>query len=467
MAAGLGFKTFVSGEVLTAADTNGYLMQGINVFANASARNAAITSPQEGQFCFLKDTNSTEYYDGAAWVSGVEGDISGVTAGTGISGGGTSGTVTITNSMATEITAKGDLIVGTGSATFDNLAAGSNGETLVADSSTTTGLRWQGSQAAGRNLVINGDFSNWQRGTTFTSPSFADYTADRFKNTNYNVAPTTYSITRQNFATADAPANLAESGYFFRSSLTTIGSTTVYDTCSQRIEGVMNSGAIMTLSFYAKSDSSRSQSVTGAQNFGSGGSAEVTSLTSTSFTTTTAWQRFTFTFTIGSTSGKTIGTSPYFYFFLRQACASGSVLDVTGVQLEYGSVATPFQTASGSLGGELQLCQRYYYRVYPNTSGRYSTGQCTTTTTAGLWTPYPVTMRTTPTALEQSGTATDYRLQDSAGNGVTCSSVPVFQIATTAGASSVLTVASGIVAGNGTIGFAANANSYLGWSAEL
>jgi hypothetical protein len=76
------------------------------------------------------------------WVTNDVGDITAVTAGTGISGGGTSGAVTITNSMATEIAAKGDLIVGTGSATFDNLTVGSNGETLVADSSTSTGLKW-------------------------------------------------------------------------------------------------------------------------------------------------------------------------------------------------------------------------------------------------------------------------------------------------------------------------------------
>jgi hypothetical protein len=142
MAAGLGFKTFTTGEVLTAADTNGYLMQGVLVFASSAARAAAITSPQEGQYSYLKDTNSTEYYDGAAWIAAPIGDITGVTAGTGISGGGTSGTVTITNSMATEITAKGDLIAGTGSATFDNLAVGTNGQTLVADSTASTGLKW-------------------------------------------------------------------------------------------------------------------------------------------------------------------------------------------------------------------------------------------------------------------------------------------------------------------------------------
>jgi hypothetical protein len=69
MAAGLGFKTFTTGEVLTAADTNGYLMQGVNVFTNAAARDAAITSPQEGQFAFLKDTDLTTYYTGSAWAA--------------------------------------------------------------------------------------------------------------------------------------------------------------------------------------------------------------------------------------------------------------------------------------------------------------------------------------------------------------------------------------------------------------
>ena len=143
MAAGLGFKTFTTGEVLTAADTNGYLMQGINVFASTAARDAAITSPQEGQFAFTKDTNGLWYYDGAAWVaSGATGDIEGVTAGIGISGGGTSGTVTVTNSMATAIDAKGDLVPGTGADTFSRLAVGANDTVLTADSAQATGMKW-------------------------------------------------------------------------------------------------------------------------------------------------------------------------------------------------------------------------------------------------------------------------------------------------------------------------------------
>jgi len=69
MAAGQGFKTFATGDVLTAADTNGYLMQGVWVFANAAARDAAVTSPQEGNMCYLKDTDATQSYSGSAWVA--------------------------------------------------------------------------------------------------------------------------------------------------------------------------------------------------------------------------------------------------------------------------------------------------------------------------------------------------------------------------------------------------------------
>ena len=69
MAAGLGFKDFVTGEVLTAADVDGYLMQGIWVFANATARDAAVTSPQEGNSCYLKDTDVIQVYSGSSWVT--------------------------------------------------------------------------------------------------------------------------------------------------------------------------------------------------------------------------------------------------------------------------------------------------------------------------------------------------------------------------------------------------------------
>jgi hypothetical protein len=156
MAAGQGFKTFTTGEVLTAGDVNGYLMQGVLVFASEAARNAAITSPQEGQFAYTKDNNSLWYYTGSAWAaSGATGDIEGVTAGVGISGGGTSGTVTITNSMATEITASGDIIVGTGSGTFDNLPIGTTGQLLTADTTVSPyKVKWASPAAAASGLTL-------------------------------------------------------------------------------------------------------------------------------------------------------------------------------------------------------------------------------------------------------------------------------------------------------------------------
>jgi hypothetical protein len=173
MAAGQGFKTFTTGEVLTAGDVNGYLMQGVLVFASAAARDAAITSPQEGQFAFTKDTNGLWYYDGAAWVaSGATGDIEGVTAGVGISGGGTSGTVTITNSMATAIDAKGDLVVGTGDNAFDNVGIGADGTVLTADSAYATGMKWATSSSGGMTLLSTTNLS----GTTTTVSSISqDY----------------------------------------------------------------------------------------------------------------------------------------------------------------------------------------------------------------------------------------------------------------------------------------------------
>jgi hypothetical protein len=207
MAAGLGFKTFTTGEVLTAADTNGYLMQGINVFASTAARDAAITSPQEGQFAFTKDTNGLWYYDGAAWVaSGATGDIEGVTAGVGITGGGTSGTVTITNDMATTITAAGDIVVGTGSGTYDNLPIGTTAQVLTADT-TVSPYKVKWATPAGSSLTIaqiaSGSLSTistqvtglsaYDSLTIYIEPSFSVYANDLTFGFNNTITNTDYT----------------------------------------------------------------------------------------------------------------------------------------------------------------------------------------------------------------------------------------------------------------------------------
>jgi hypothetical protein len=135
MAAGLGFKTFNTGDVLSAADTNGYLMQGVLVFADAAARSAAITSPQEGQTSYLKDTDVIQVYSGSAWVTK--------------SGG------------SSPLTTKGDLY--TYSTTDARLPVGTNGHTLVADSAEATGLKWAAPAGGGGYTYVGG--------ATFTSSS--------------------------------------------------------------------------------------------------------------------------------------------------------------------------------------------------------------------------------------------------------------------------------------------------------
>jgi len=107
-----------------------------------------------------KATNADLDY---TWITNDVGDITAVTAGTGISGGGTSGAVTITNSMATELTAAGDIIVGTGSATFDNLPIGTTGQVLTADTTVSPyKVKWATPAAGGSawKLINKTTFSN-------------------------------------------------------------------------------------------------------------------------------------------------------------------------------------------------------------------------------------------------------------------------------------------------------------------
>ena len=117
MAAPLGWKDFSSGDVLTAADMDGYVMaQIIGMFADATARDAAITSPQEGQHAFLKSDDGLYYYDGSSWTASPIGDITGITtaANSGMAGGASSGTASISvaaNNLSTVTATTADYII--------------------------------------------------------------------------------------------------------------------------------------------------------------------------------------------------------------------------------------------------------------------------------------------------------------------------------------------------------------------
>ena len=140
---------------------------------------------------------------------------------------------------------------------------------------------------------------------------------------------------------------------------------------------------------------------------------------------------------------------------------------ITGVQLEAGSVATPFERRP--YGTELALCQRYYYRMVSDVSfGRFGASYNGATTGGQAFVNFAVTMRSSPTALEQTGTAANYAVIHQQTSTV-CSAVPTFSSANTFGGVCNFTVASGLVAGHGSQFTSANGvtTAYLGWSAEL
>lgn len=308
---------------------------------------------------------------------------------------------------------------------------------------------------AGKNAIINGDFNIWQRGTSFTS---AGYNADRWS----TQSDATFTTSRQTFTPGSAPVAGYEGKYFYRLAKNSGGT---YIGFTQRIEDVQTfAGQTVTVSLWAKADSATTLVRAGAQNFGSGGSTQV-ALTTQSQAITTSWARYSFTFTLPSISGKTIGTSSYLEFNIYILETGAKTLDIWGVQLETGQVATPFQTATGTLAGEFQAAQRYYQRVTSvGASSLYTTyplvGTMTATTFAELvWNFSP--MRAAPTA-NNSGS-----LMLTAGN---VNLNVTFQSWSHINNSTALTT---VTVAGGTIGYGCylrsnnNNTSYLELSAEL
>jgi hypothetical protein len=343
----------------------------------------------------------------------------------------------VTPTDQTPLTTKGDLFTFT---TVDaRLAVGANGETLVADSAAATGLSYQSNYAAGKNAVINGAFNVWQRGTTFTNPAGDSYTADRFMIDYGTAAPTSNSVTRQTFTPGTAPVAGYEGAFYFRSTLTTVGTTSRLS-IHHKIENVQTyAGQTVTLSFFSKADSSRTLAGFVQQNFGSGGSATV-STAITSQSVTTAWTRFSMQVAVPSISGKTIGTSSFLNIRLDQAVAAGSVLELWGLQLEAGSVVTAFQTASGSLGGELSLCQRYYAKSYSQgTTVPTNNSEGVQRLIAGSYSPaagdiygtinFPIVMRSAPTVTVYSySSSTTSMMSNNQGTSLAANSAVVLQV---------------------------------------
>lgn len=270
------------------------------------------------------------------------------------------------------------------------------------------------------NVVINGGFEINQRG--FTSTTTNEFGFDRWP-----VAGSggTRTYTAQTFPVGtnlggDEPTNFAR--------LVTSGQSAAGDWASiyHRVEDVRTfASKTVTLSFWAKAASGTPNiGITFQQTFGSGGSSPV--LTSAPVQAiTTSWARYSFTVSIPSVSGKTIGANNYLQFYIFTSVGTtlagqgyanvgiqNTTVDVWGVQLEVGSTATPFRRNANSIQGELAACQRYLEYG----AGKTFAGSATYMVIA---VNYRVTKRATPTLTTFTGTAlafTPTAIEDSTAN---------------------------------------------------
>ena len=371
-----GYHLFSTGEVLTAANVNDYLMkQTVMIFASASARTTALSGVlREGMLSYRLDAHVLEVYNGTIWEA-----------------------------PETNLTTKGDL------ATFDTaptrLAVGSDGQTLVANSSASTGLSYQPLNSAGKNAIINGGFDIWQRGTSFTSTASTKfYTADRWMgycaDTNMTVTQVASGLTGFNYASRITRlTGQVATDYLY------------YSTTIETLNSIPFAGQTVTLSFWARKGTGydASGSLLGVSAvYGTGtnenalapGFTGSTSIISTNATLQTTWQKFTYTGTVGTTATE-IGLN--FTFVPNGTAVASDYFDITGVQLELGSVATNFSRAGGTYQGELQACQRYYFRqgglaLYQIIGG----GTAESSTKCEIQIPLPVTMRTISTDISWS-----------------------------------------------------------------
>jgi hypothetical protein len=308
---------------------------------------------------------------------------------------------------------------------------------------------------AGKNKVINGAMNVWQRGITFNSAADGAYTADRFQF--FKDGTATCNVTQTTFTPGSAPVAGYESQYYL--TLTPASYTSGNIGIRQNIEDVRTfAGQTVTISFYAKASASTSNTILYLQNFGSGGSASVNASAGT-VTIGTGWTRHTVSVTIPSVSGKTIGASSYLQIqFLRYA--SNATIDIWGVQVEYGSKMTPFQTASQSIQGELAMCQRYLPAIIANNNNIF--GFATSTTLSFINCVFPVTARVTPTGITIPALS-NFSLFNYLASSGTPTAIAFDNAGTSAGFITVTTTAGSptLVGGNADWLRISNANGYI------
>jgi hypothetical protein len=282
---------------------------------------------------------------------------------------------------------------------------GNNGETLVADSSTSTGLRYTAGNPIS-NPVINSAFQIAQRGTSFSTASAA-YTLDRW----YALAASAGTVSRQ--VTGDT-TNLPNIQYCARFQRTAGSTSTTGFSLSNSFEtlnSIPYAGKTVTLSFYARAGANYSptSSAFGSRVWTGTGTDQAIqgTYTGASFTInntatlTTTWQRFSYS---GALPAATTEMAIQFFCDPTGTAGANDYFEVTGVQIDIGSVALPFRTNGATIQGELAACQRYYWRGSgtQGVNAVLGSAQANSTTAGRGYITFPVTMRTAPTSVDWS-----------------------------------------------------------------
>jgi hypothetical protein len=327
------------------------------------------------------------------------------------------------------------------------------------DLSGTVNLLESAQYAAGKNKIINGDFGIWQRGTSFTNLISGTYTVDRW---NAITSNTTIDVTRSSFSPGTAPVSGYESSFF---ATIAVEATDTDARFQQLIEDVRTfAGQTITISFWAKSNVTTDalRWIRVQQAFGGGGSPSANVNTdSSAITLTSSWTRYSVTVAVPSISGKTIGTtsSGYLGIGFGLKASTAQTLDLWGVQVEAGSTASPFQTATGTKQGELAACQRYFQKTNNQTEVPGAAPSVTpinalnasSTLVVGI-PPFKVNMRTGPTVVLYSASTGASGKIRSGGADVTATAADVGEY------SIGYISATGLVSGsNSTVTFTASA----------
>jgi hypothetical protein len=217
-----------------------------------------------------------------------------------------------------------------------------------------------------RNRIINGNFDIWQRGTSFSLSAVPTYTSDRWR-VNYDGTGATRTLSRQTF-TLGQTAVPGNPKYYLRWAQTVAGSDGTFNQLEQLIESVLTfAGQTVTVSFWAQAVSGTPTiTMYTGQQFGTGGSPStaVYPANSPTYTLSTSWQYFTWTTFLPSITGKTLGTNgdDNVSFAFRAPSNATGTWNIASVQVEAGSIATPFEVRPYAT--ELALCMRYFQKSY-------------------------------------------------------------------------------------------------------